>query len=230
MNPSSELEAAQAELTKNPTSADNHNRLAIAYLKNGELEPAVAHISLAIELEPAQSVNYRNRGRILFALNRPQESLADYSKAIELEPEAELYASRSVVNVSLGKEAAALADLNDAYDLHPGLENQLNRASFFANIGMAADALRDMTGVIEKAPTNPDYHLTRANLAFALARFQPELYDLGYSDIEEAMRLDEGGLLQPSLLQLADLLEAALEQSPNPTVSHRLIELIRSKK
>ena len=227
--PPANLEEALATVEREPTSADNWNHLAIAYLQEGQVEPAINAIGRAIECDPNEPINYSNRGRILFELQRAEESLADYNKAIELAPSAELYASRSVVHMALGKEAAALYDLNDAYDLDPSVKNLLNRAAFFSHKGMASDALRDMSGVVEKEPANPDYRLNRANLAFAQARHQPELYDLGLSDIEEAMNLDQNGVLHSNLLQLADLLEAALDQSPNPTVSRRLIDLIRAK-
>ncbi len=223
------LEAAQAELLKNPNSADNWNRAAITFLKQGDLASAADYIGHAIALEPAEPVHYNNRGRILFALERHAEALADYSKALELAPSAELYSSRSVVNMVMGKDGAALSDLNAAFELEPSVTNLLNRAAFFTNKGMAADALRDMTGVIELEPSNPSYRLARANLAFALAHHQPELYQLGISEVEKAIELDQTGILQPTLAQLADQLETYISSSPNPEISQRLIDLIRSK-
>lgn len=223
------LETAQAELLKNPNSADNWNRAAIAYLKQGNLAAAADYIGHAIALEPNEPLHYSNRGRILYALERHQEALADYSQALGLAPSAELYSSRSVVNMVLGKEAAALSDLNDAFELDPSVDNLLNRASFYTNKGMAADALRDMTQVIEMQPKNPNHRLARANLAFAMARHYPELYALGIEDVEKALDLDKTGALSHTLLQLADQLEAYLNSSPNPEISRRLIELIRTK-
>ena len=224
-----DIATAQAELAKNPRSADNWNRLAVALLREGNLAGAADAISKAIELQPDEAINYGNRGRLLFALDRAAEAQADYTKAIELGPTADFFSARSVVNLSLGKEAAALSDLNDAFDLEPTVQNLLNRAAFFSNKGMAADALRDMSSVIEMSPDDPNYRLSRANLAFALARHYPDLYELGLSDIERAIELDGTGVLQPSLMQLADLLEASLADSPNPTIVRRLIELVRNK-
>jgi tetratricopeptide (TPR) repeat protein len=223
------LAEAEAEIAKDPQSPHTWNQAAIILMQAGNYARAVEYISQAIRLAPEDAVNYWNRGRILFDLERYEEALADYSVAIQIEPSAALYAGRSVVHLALGKEAAALGDLNDALDLEPSAENLLNRAAFFSNKGMAADALRDMTSVIELEPTNPKHYLTRANLAFALARHYPELYDMGIQDIESALDLDIDGLLGPSMRQLADQFEAYLPASPNPTVSKRLIELIRSK-
>jgi tetratricopeptide (TPR) repeat protein len=223
------LAEAEAEIAKDPQSPHHWNQAAIILLQAGNYAKAVDYISQAVRLAPEEAVNYWNRGRILFELERYEEALADYSAAIQIEPSAALYAGRSVIHLALGKEAAALSDLNDALDLEPTPENFLNRASFFSNKGMAADALRDMTSVIELEPTKPDHYLTRANLAFALARHYPELYDMGIGDIEAALELDVDGLLGPSMRQLADQFEAYLPASPNPTVSRRLIKLIRSK-
>ncbi|HEX2916427.1 MAG TPA: tetratricopeptide repeat protein [Chloroflexia bacterium] len=222
-----ELKAAQAELLKNPGSVDNWNRAAIALIELGDLNKAADYIGHAIALEPGEALHYSNRGRVLFALERPNEALEDYTRAIELAPGADLYSSRSVIYMVLGRDAAALSDLNDAYDLDPSVTNLLNRAAFFSNKGMAADALRDVSKVIELEPENPNHRLTRANLAFALASHYPELYEMGINDVEEAIKLDKEGVLSQSLIQLADQLESYIGSSPNPEVSRRLINLIR---
>ncbi|MDB5079072.1 MAG: hypothetical protein JWP00_996 [Chloroflexi bacterium] len=223
------LAEAEAEIAKDPQSPHNWNQAAILRLQAGDYTRAIEYISQAIRLAPEEAVNYWNRGRILFELERYEEALADYSAAIQIEPTAALYAGRSVIHLALGKDAAALGDLNDALDLGPTAENLLSRASFFSNKGIAEDALRDMTSVIKLEPDRPGHYLTRANLAFALARHYPELYDMGVQDIETALELDKEGLLGPSMRQLADQFEAYLPASPNPVVSRRLIELIRSK-
>jgi tetratricopeptide (TPR) repeat protein len=224
-----ELEAAQAELRKNPNLADSWNRVAIAFLKQGDLVSAIDYIGHAIALEPNEALHYSNRGRVLFTLKRHEESLADYTRAIELAPSAELYSSRSVVNRALGKDAAALFDINDAFELDPSVDNLLNRVAFFQSKGMAADALRDMTEIVAKQPDNPEHRLAHANLAFALAVHYPELYEVGLKDVEMALELDKTGALGQSLGQLADHLETFLPNSPNPEVSRRLIEMIRAK-
>jgi tetratricopeptide (TPR) repeat protein len=223
------LAEAEAEIAKDPQSPHSWNRAAILLLQAGNYPKAVEYISQAVRLEPEDADNYWNRGRILFELGRYEEALADYSAAIQIAPTAALYSSRSVVNLALGKDAAALGDLNDALELERTAQNLLNRASFFTNKGMAVDALRDMTAVIELEPTQPNHYLARANLAFALARHYPDLYDVGVGDVESALELDKEGALSPSMRQLADQFEAYLPASPNPAISKRLIELIRSK-
>lgn len=209
--------------------ADSFVRAALEQLKNNDVEGAIENFGKAIALEPQEALHYSNRGRLLFALGRAEESLADYSKAIELAPEATLYSSRSVIYVALGRSAAALFDLNDAYELDPSVTNLLNRAAFYTNRGMAEDALRDMDKVIELEPENSEYRLNRANLAFALLGHNPEYYYLGYSDIKKAIELDTTGEIRESLEKLADQLESNLQDSPNPELSQQLINLIRRK-
>lgn len=219
------LEQALQLLTVNPTSADNWNRAAIAYLENADLDKAVEYIGHAIDLEPTDALNYSNRARILFALGRQAEALADYDKAIEFEPaSATLYSSRAVVHAALNHTGATLHDLTAAIDFDPSAANYLNRAAFFANKGMAADALLNLNKVIELDPTNPNHRLTRANLAFATSRF-----DLGLEDVEQAIAHDPDGSITFGLHQLADQLEQQLPNSPNPEISRRLINLVRRK-
>lgn len=218
-----ELGEALAQIELDPTSPDNWNRAAIASLRMSNLEAAIDYIGHAIELNPQDALNYSNRGRILFALERPEIALVDYTKAIELAPDATLYSNRSVVNVALGRNAAALGDLNDAIDLEPTAENILNRAAFFANKSMPGDAFRDISKVIELQPNDPNHRLTRANLAFAIG-----FNEQGITDVREAIKLDQTGAIHSGLLQLADQLEAHLGDSPQPEVSRRLINLIRN--
>lgn len=218
------LQEALAQVQLDPNSPDNWNRAAIASLQLTDFEAAIEYIGHAIALVPEDPLNYSNRGRIFFALGREKEALDDYNSAIELAPTAELYSSRSVVNVALDREGAALSDLNDAIDLEPSAENILNRAAFFARKSLAGDALRDMNKVIELKPDDPNHRLTRANLAFSVG-----FNDLGLEDVEKAMELDQTGAIRPSLLQLADQLEAHLADSPQPDVSRRLINLIREQ-
>ena len=218
------LEQALQALAQDQSQADNWNWAAIAYLQNGNLEAAAEHIGHAIELEPQDVLNYSNRARILFAMGQQEAALRDYDKAIELEPTAVLYSSRAVVHAALDHTGATLHDLTAAIDLDPSAENFLNRAAFFANKGMAPDALLNLNRVIELDPTNPNHRLTRANLAFATNRF-----DLGLEDVEQALAHDPDGSLTFGLHQLADQLEAQLPHSPQPQVSRRLIDLIRSK-
>ena len=218
------LKQALSALEQDKSKADNWNRVAIAYLQNGNLTAAVENISHAIELEPQDPLNYSNRARILFALDRQDEALRDYDKAIELEPTAALYSSRAVVHTSLSHTGATLHDLTAAIELEPSSENYLNRAAFFANKGLAADALLNMNRVIELDPTNPNHRLTRANLAFATNR-----YELGLEDVEQAIANDKDGSITFGLHQLADQLESQLSTSPQPEISRRLIDLIRSQ-
>lgn len=209
--------------------ADDFVRLALEQLKKNDLAGAVEIFGKAIELEPAEPLHYSNRGRVLFALGRVEESLADYTKAIELEPQASLYSSRSVVYIALGRPAAALADLNEAYEREPGVTHLLNRAAFYTNKGMALDALQDMNKVIELEPENPEYRLNRANLAFALLQYNPSYYQTGYDDLKKAIELDINGEIRESLEKLASQLESRLKENPNPELSQRLIDLIRKK-
>lgn len=213
------------ELKANPDSADSWNRVAIAYIQNADLETAIEYIDHAVSLDPTDPLNYSNRARLLYAVGRQEDALRDYDAAIELEPEnPKLYSSRAVVHAALGHSGATLHDLTAAVDYAPTAENYLNRAAFFANKGLAADALLNINKVIELEPNNPNHRLTRANLAFATER-----YDLGLEDVEQAIANDPDGSITFGLHQLADQLEQQLPNSPNPEISHRLINLIRAR-
>jgi len=64
-----------------------HNAMASIYRKNGEFTSAKMHIKDSIEIDDTNPITYYNYGNLLVDMNYPQEAIAMYKKAIEINPE-----------------------------------------------------------------------------------------------------------------------------------------------
>ena len=76
--------------------------------------------------EPTNSVDYFVRGNALNSNGRAADAVADYSKAIEEQPDfAEAYFNRGLAQEKLNQNSAALADFRKAISLKPELAMNL---------------------------------------------------------------------------------------------------------
>lgn len=142
------------------------------------------------------------RGRALQGLGRLQEALADFDRAIELEPAIpEHHLSRALLCHECGDLREAVTSYSAYLGLRPGDPEALaNRGSALHDLGDREAALADLDRAIELSPT----------LIAALANRAALLVDLGKvaeakADIGRALELDPGNDL---LLQNRDALEA----------------------
>lgn len=115
-------------------------------VRRGALHEAVMHFSRAIDApdrSPAwRAAIYNNRGYAYDELGREDEALADFAKAIELNPNfAPAYNNRGYLHYQRGRTEAAIADYTKAITLHPGyIEAWRNRAHLYREIGRYAEA------------------------------------------------------------------------------------------
>lgn len=58
----------------------------MAYMRNGEIDNAIADYEEAIRIDPRAVVPYYNRGRALLDKNAFAEALQDFSQAISRHP------------------------------------------------------------------------------------------------------------------------------------------------
>ncbi|WP_258097437.1 tetratricopeptide repeat protein [Marinoscillum pacificum] len=70
-----------------PKSSSALNNLGIQFEKTDKLYDALQKIDMAIEINNEESLYHRNRGRILFKLNSPEDAISSYKKSIDLSPD-----------------------------------------------------------------------------------------------------------------------------------------------
>ena len=113
--------------------------------KQGDYTNAIALLTQLICRHPHQAVDYNNRGLIYFQSRQPEKALADYNKALQLNPELDsAYNNRANYYASVGKLSEALADYEQALDLNPGnFRTWINQAITFRELGLYDLALEN---------------------------------------------------------------------------------------
>jgi tetratricopeptide (TPR) repeat protein len=152
--------------------------------KRGDYMGAIALLTQLITRHPKHAIDYNNRGLIYSQSGQGEKALADYNKALELNPELDnAYNNRANYYASNGKLAEALTDYETALDLNPGnTRTWINQAITFRELGLYDLALENldmalMLGGLEEniyAERGRTYHL-RGDWNCAIADYQRAL-------------------------------------------------------
>ena len=152
--------------------------------KQGDFIGAIALLTQLITRHPKHAVDYNNRGLIYFQSGQGEKALADYNKALQLNPELDsAYNNRANYYASSGKLAEALTDYEMALDLNPGnTRTWINQAITFRELGLCDLALENldmalMLGGLEEniySERGRTYHL-RGDWNCAIADYQRAL-------------------------------------------------------
>ena len=170
-----------------------------AHLALGGLGDAIQDATRAIELEPELAVAlqdhptlsdwhgmgldsivataYTNRGIAYDRQGQPDTAVADFSVALERDPEyVESYANRANAYVSMGLYSEALADANRAIALNNHLAAAFNtRALAYLGLGRGEDALADVDRAIEEDPQFAMAYSNRGYIQTGLGRYDDAL-------------------------------------------------------
>ena len=133
------------------------------------------------------SENYFQRANFRVALGKYKDALADYDRAIELNPDyAAAYYNRGNAKQKLGRDEAAVGDFDEAIRLNPDYaEAYGNRGTAKATLGRHEAAVADYNEVIR---LNPDYAIAynnRGNVKQELGQ-----HEVAVTDFDEAIRLN----------------------------------------
>lgn len=135
------------------TSAETYDSRARSLLDEGRLDEAVAEADKAIQKDEAYALAHLTRGEILLKLQRPDEGIASYERALELDPNlrsqaaanlAPAYEARAKLRGSAGDLVGSLQDYNRRFDFG-GVSAELRKERGIVSIRVGAykDALAD---------------------------------------------------------------------------------------
>ena len=151
-----------------------------AFLKHqGRLQDAIAVYDTVTRMLPRWEGAYNDRGLLYQELHDLARALADFNRALDLNPKTPIVLNNRGNNYDLaGERKRALADYGRALDIDPAYANaHLNRAKTYFDMGNMTAALRDLDLTIELQPTMGDAFYTRGRVYDQMGRSDEALRD-----------------------------------------------------
>ena len=148
-----------------------------------DLQQAVEYFNRAIAFDPNDVSAHHNRGVAYYEQQNFEQALADYTKAIEINPDrgSFAYCNRGGVYRGLGEFEKAIADYTTAIKLSPiddlSCDAYYNRGNVYRGLGEFERAIADYTAAIK---INSDFILPycfRADTYRKLGKFEKAIAD-----------------------------------------------------
>ena len=129
----------------------------------GDYGEAIEYYTDALEQGLRPPEVYNNRGNAYLRIDKVDEAIGDFSRAIELKPDfTEAYNNRGNAYVDKGDFIEAVDDFTISIGLQPDFaEAYRNRGVAYLNKGDFNLALEDFDKAIQLDPDNADFHISR---------------------------------------------------------------------
>lgn len=140
----------------------------------------------ALKINSELSDAYNLKGNANYELGNFEESVEDFTKAIEKDPNnAEHYYDRSWTYNKMDRSHSAMLDINKALELEPSNSRfYYSRAGFEYDLGRYKEAIKDYTKAIEINPTAKKY-IARGDCYIEL-----EMYNEAIADYTSAIETE----------------------------------------
>jgi predicted O-linked N-acetylglucosamine transferase (SPINDLY family) len=167
-------EALRRILNSHPNHWESLNGLAAITLEKGELEEAVTLYGTVIDRKLTYAEPYYKRGNAWNRLGRPETALADYDRAIALDPcHARALCNRGAVLERLGRREEALDSYDRAITLDPlDFLAHYNRGSVLKDLKRFEEALTSYDKAVELKADFAASYINRGNVLGALQRHE----------------------------------------------------------
>ena len=140
----------------------------------------------ALAEDPNGAVACRGRGEAYYLRGELDKAHAEFTRALEIAPDAQTYYNRGVVQSARGLHAEAVLDYNEALRRDAKhAEAHFNRGVAYGQLGRTADAIEDLNEAIRLVPTDAKAYLFRGTLLLS----GNEL-DRAHADFTQALALD----------------------------------------
>ncbi len=140
-----------------------------------------AVLTAACQTLPTSS-EWLARGDGYFKDGRPQEALAAYDKALDINPDnLAVYASRGAAYFFTGDYEAAQQDFLKVVETNPhDAEGYSALGAVLAAQGFYEDALKVLNMALMLAPTKPEIFFSRGGIHFMLGQYDQAVADYSY--------------------------------------------------
>lgn len=154
-NYSSALSLADQALRLEPKLPYAHFVKGRAYALQGQVDKGIAEFTQTLKMEQKFYPANAARASLLFKKKRYRDAIADFTMAIRLGPNAEIYAARANARVELGQFRSAIPDATKAIELNPKHWHAYQlRGICYLNVGPYDKAAEDWKKAIELNPTD----------------------------------------------------------------------------
>ena len=154
--PEQEANEKQSEpIEKNSDTSDNDAAVKAveqgnADLKRNDIDSAIEHLGLAMRLNPTLDTAYCLRGIAYKRNGQIDNAITDYTKAIELKPDAEYYCLRGIAYGQRGDLDKAVSDYTKSIEIKPiNAEPYCLRGMVYKQKGDLDKALADYSNAIQ---------------------------------------------------------------------------------
>lgn len=170
---------------KNPRAWNAHNNLACNYAERGELDRAMQHFALSLELNPKNAQAHRNLGKALLMRGKFSEAEPHLRAALELRPEDTETMTTYAAGLAQAQRLVEGAELLQRADaLKPAVETKQQLVPFLIATGDYPAAIRTLEKILADQPKS---YGDLNNLAWLLATCP----DGKFRDGPKAVRLSE---------------------------------------
>lgn len=162
-----------------PNSAEALASLGAEYMLNRNYDQALVYLNKAVQENNRHVKAYYNRGLVYAQLNRMQDAIADFSKAIEIANYQKAYVARANAYYTINDAAKAMKDAETALSL-----DKNNPKAYFVLATCYDDqndlnkALQYYNKALELAGDEPLFYMRRAILYGKMQNFSGSLMDL----------------------------------------------------
>jgi tetratricopeptide (TPR) repeat protein len=154
-----------------PSAETDANQLGIWHYERGEFEEAVRAFDDGLRRAPLSAGLWCNRPNACYCLGRHDESVADYTRALEAKPILDGYYGRAMVLTELGRKEEAIADLDAALRFDRTATTIYHaRANLWLELDRLDEAWADYDSVLRLDPTRADARGMRGRLSDLLGR------------------------------------------------------------
>lgn len=170
---------------KNPRAWNAHNNLACNFAERGEIDLAMKHFVLSLELNPKNAQAQRNLGKALLIRERFPEAEPHFRAALELMPEDTETMTTYAAGLAQAQRFAEGAELLRRADaLKPSVETKRQLVPFLITLADYEAATKTLRAILAEQPKS---YGDLNNLAWLLATCPDEKFRNG----PEAARLSE---------------------------------------
>ena len=175
-------------IRRHPTLKEAYYNRGRAYEAKGDYAKAIEDYNEAIRLDPQYAVAYHNRANVYaYDLQGDSRAMADYDRAIQLNPTSSAYGDRANAYRGKGDYEKSLSDSNESVRLNPrNAQAYFGRGHTYEAILEYDKALADYNRALELDSNMAGVYFNRAGIYYETKRD----YAKAIADYKEAVRAD----------------------------------------